>query len=80
MAWGLRPPNKNTIKPSRGVVRGNRGNVLPKPGKFAKNGEQTRAQPVVSLDSKRKYKFSLIFKIVLKFFKLSQFSQNLSTF
>ena len=33
---GLRPPNKNTIDPSRGVIRGNRGNVLPETRKICK--------------------------------------------
>ena len=31
---GLKPPNKNMIKPNRGVARGNRKNVPPIPGKL----------------------------------------------
>ena len=66
-----------------------RGNVPhPKnPGKFAKDGEQPTPQPAISIDSRRKFKFSLNFsQFLLKFlknfqiFKLSKFSikfQNL---
>ena len=43
----------------------NWGNVPPKPGQFAKDGEQPAPQPAVSLDSNRKFKFLLIFKIFL---------------
>ena len=60
-------------KQSRGVARGDKGNdgTSPlKPGKSAKDGEKPMPPPVVSLDSKRKLKFSLYFKnILLKFSK-----------
>ena len=50
-----------------------RGNVPPKPGKFANDKEQSALQPAVSLDSNAKFKFLLIFKILLKFSKTSKF-------
>ena len=40
--------------------KGDRGNVPPKPGKFAKDGEQPAPQPAVSLESNKKFKFLLI--------------------
>ena len=48
---------------------GGRGNVPPKPGKFAKDGKQFAPQPAVSLESNKILKFLLILKkILLNFF------------
>ena len=78
------PPPIKYDKVKQGRNQGETGKTFPpKPGKFAKNGKQTRPQPAVkvSLDSKRKYKFSLIFKILLKFSKSSKiFLQTFKSF
>ena len=57
---------KSFIVDYTGVARGVQGEVptphpTPNPGKFAKDGEQPRSQPAVSLDSRSKFKFLLIF-------------------
>ena len=40
---------------------GNRGNVPPEPGKFAKDGEQSTPQPAMRFDSRKIFKFALNF-------------------
>ena len=74
---------------SPGGGGGGRGNVPPKPGKFAKDGKQFAPQPAVSLKSNKKLKFLLMFKNFIKLFsktfkfflkKLSKFSIKLLKF
>ena len=63
-----------TIQVSSGIARGEQEERSPKPGKFAKDGEQPAPQPAVNLESNKNFKFLLTFlKILLKFSKTFKF-------